>query len=486
MKWPLFENKIKDELSSHRSEVDVDALWSAIEPQVDAINQSKRKKRIGIIWFLLAGTLLLGSGAVFYFLNNSDVKNTTVVSDDIINEKTDSSRELNENKNDELKTVASNTIEQKTSSINNSETKSELNKKTYKQADIKNNPESSSEHKKADDQNKRPIANNEFINKSGQILSLENSSEAQPFETTVTDNKGSENTSNNRHSEPIQEIGMLKILPFKTKPFIPNVRIPALKNVLTGNPTTPEPSVEKVPPSNKKDFHFSVGVNGGISFSDRKLSAKDSLGNELLKVREPSEKQLETSHMGLQLNMQHRSGFEISGGFQYTRIVELYSYNKNLTTTDSIFGISYYAVNPNNDTIAVMGMVPHATHTDIAKRYYNRYTMLDIPVLIGFYKESYGWVYGAQVGVFTNISLKTKGRFLKSENEDEDIKNLFKNNVGISYYVSLSGGYKIGNQMEINLSPYLRYFPENFAVEGYPVSQKYMLIGLDARVRYWF
>ncbi|MEO1262307.1 MAG: hypothetical protein AAFZ15_26105, partial [Bacteroidota bacterium] len=79
MKWPLFKNKIKDELSAHRSEVDVDALWSAIEPQVDALNRTKRKKRRGLIWLLFAGVLLAGSTAGYFFLGNSKTHKNVVV-----------------------------------------------------------------------------------------------------------------------------------------------------------------------------------------------------------------------------------------------------------------------------------------------------------------------------------------------------------------------------------------------------------------------
>jgi hypothetical protein len=64
MKWGSLENKIKSALYGHQSEVDVDALWSAIEPGVDAIN--RRKKRKGLIWFWILGAALAGLGGYYY------------------------------------------------------------------------------------------------------------------------------------------------------------------------------------------------------------------------------------------------------------------------------------------------------------------------------------------------------------------------------------------------------------------------------------
>ncbi|MBK9013349.1 MAG: hypothetical protein IPM82_04325 [Saprospiraceae bacterium] len=64
MKWESMEDKIKAALLGHRTEVDADAIWAAIEPGVDAIN--RRKKRRGLIWFIFAGVVLAG-GALGYF-----------------------------------------------------------------------------------------------------------------------------------------------------------------------------------------------------------------------------------------------------------------------------------------------------------------------------------------------------------------------------------------------------------------------------------
>ena len=43
MKWKDFKNRLRKDAQQQKAEVDVDAIWSAIEPQVDAINEEKVK-----------------------------------------------------------------------------------------------------------------------------------------------------------------------------------------------------------------------------------------------------------------------------------------------------------------------------------------------------------------------------------------------------------------------------------------------------------
>ena len=497
MKWPLFENKIKSELSAHRSEVDIDVLWSAIEPGVDAMNQSKHKKRFSIIWFLFAGVLLLGSGVGLYFLNNSETAVSKTVSDKIANNKINNGDETVIN-------IPSNNAEiiieniKETNPIIDNQTENNSNSNSS----FNSNDNNSSKDNKKIASLVPPVAENSKIknqksaegifNKTMQIKVTNKKNDLEiPINEAITKNGATIIFGNTLEKEniilnTISRINTPPIPLFKTTKNIPKIKIPALKGVLAGNPKQPGMPDEKRHPMGKKEFKFSIAANGGISYANRSLSGIDSTENDLIKLRGRTEKQLETSHLGVKLNMRHKSGFELSSGLQYTRIVERFDYHENITTTDSIQGILYYAVNPNNDTIAVSGTVPHTTHTAIEKKYYNRYTMFDIPVLAGYFKENENWSYGAQAGVFANIFLNTEGQFLTDPKNSIDIKDLFKSSVGMSYYLGFSGGYKLGDQVEISASPYVRYFPKNFAKTGYPISQKYTLFGLDVRFRYWF
>lgn len=487
MKWPLFENKIKQELSGHRAEVDIDALWKSIEPEVDAINRSRRKNRRGFFWLFLAGASLLAGGAGFYFWNQTSgspaINNPTLPVGDAVATAENNARDF---KNPEL-IVAENKLHSIDPPSGRGETGSKPNTsasptghptwQTFTPDGIKKPLKKSAETGAGfSGQPEQPLGSSLSVSSEKKALQEGNSGTAGEMGKNVQ-----ADALNLPYALPLPGIPF-----FKTGENIGKTGLSETSNPKSNvNPVAA--SAEETPtPPRKKQFHFSLAANGGISFTKRELSLRDSVSTDLLNIRERTEKQLETSHFGLQFNTRHRSGLEFTTGLQYTRIVELFNYNEKITRTDSIIGVAYYAINPNNDTIPVMDLIPRTTHTTILKKYYNRYTMLDIPVLVGFYKEKYGWVYGVQTGIFANISLKATGRVLHNDIEDEAISSRFKSRVGISYYIGLGGGYKFGNNLEINVSPYLRYFPGDFAKDSYPISQKYTLVGMDARIRYWF
>jgi len=54
----------KDEILSHHTEVNIDEIWAAIEPQVDIINAEKKRRKRFLIFFLL-GAILLTSGGFY-------------------------------------------------------------------------------------------------------------------------------------------------------------------------------------------------------------------------------------------------------------------------------------------------------------------------------------------------------------------------------------------------------------------------------------
>ena len=488
MKWSLFKNKVKDDLSAHRSEVEVDALWSAIEPQVDAINHAKRKKRRGFIWLLFAGVLLAGGTAGYFFLGNTnDIEN--VIVENHFKEKNDeiNNKNLAEEKPKEKITETS-TIENKTTEINEQLIVSE--NKTVRQSNLTDKGSGAERIK-----NKTGIIAENKLNKNNEGINDFEKKEivlTNDFINAISENDA-ETFLKNKPKKINQRTKVFSVpyLPAK-KLELPDVLPPSIKvseskgaaNVLAEENTEPGGLPEK--PLKQKKIQFSVGLNGGISYADRNLGgrATDSIG--LLGLREIYEKQLETSHLGVQFAVEHKSGLSFTTGLQYTRMVELYERNEVVEVVDSIFGVAYYAVLPNNDTTAVMGVVPHTTISTLEKRYYNKYRMLDIPLLVGYRRVMNDWSLGAQAGVFANISINTEGRVLKNEIGEEELKEIIKSNIGLSYYAGFSVGYLLNENIEISVSPYGRYFSKSFTKDDYGLSQKYFLVGLDARFRYWF
>jgi hypothetical protein len=116
--------------------------------------------------------------------------------------------------------------------------------------------------------------------------------------------------------------------------------------------------------------------------------------------------------------------------------------------------------------------------------------MYDIPLLIGYQQILGKWRIGGQVGVFANLSLKTRGQILQNDSTSLDIganqASIFKSKVGLSYQLGLSLSRNILPNLELNFSPTLRYLPNDFTVREYGVSQKYFLINARLGLRYTF
>lgn len=492
MKWPLFENKIKEELSTHRADVDIDSLWQAIEPAVDDINKNRRKKRRMIFWLWFVGVCLAGGLATTYFLTSA---NGAATGETIALTKIDHTR--NEDVQNAETTLLNENIEiDEQETVISTENQNDVSPKTR-------SSESPIENKTIENKLKTPITTNSTIVPSDKKTSTENrikhqvssikntetNSSSAVQETIVENRSQHENTaaigaaSDRKNSLLLTSLPALKMALLKSA----EKNIIKLPEPIDFSETLMEDMAEKEAAEamrqygSKSPWRFAVGLNGGIGYANRSLSGDDAL----VELRDQYERSLETTHIGIHFTGQHESGFNASTGLQYTQMVELFERNQTFETRDSVFGIvKYVVISP--DTFAVEGMIPNDSTTVYRKKYYNRYKLIDIPVLVGYQHELGDWTIGGQIGVIANISLKTEGRVLSSATTDEAINDLFQSSVGLSYYASASVGYQLNDHLEINAAPYFRFFPKNFAKSSYSVEQKYNLIGLEMRLRYWF
>ena len=62
MKWRKFEKKVYDEFHNDAFDIDVMEVWKSIEPQIDELNKTKRKKRRTLLLVLFTGILLTATG----------------------------------------------------------------------------------------------------------------------------------------------------------------------------------------------------------------------------------------------------------------------------------------------------------------------------------------------------------------------------------------------------------------------------------------
>ena len=488
----------KDEVLSHHSDVNIDEIWAAIEPQVDLINAEKKRKKRFFIFFLL-GAMLLASGGLYMWqngankvevstTNNTGIKNTNKV-------------ELNS-----VETLIPETqeasLKELTKNIQNTANQIIRSAKTEIQDEVaQSKTDSAIETKSVNNSNKNTVQKVETL----RTLVLNNTSKVYTKDDNSTQQISTDgNIFSDKEVTTTEESPIAKIP--NPKPLIPIIPSPLVSTINNQLPSLiPEVGEVKILEQKKGEddadnegnlpggkLSFALAANTGISFINRGLAANTEreASTGVLKLRRESETLLEAIHYGLRGKLTHKSGFSISTGAQYTILSERYDNNKLITESDSIQGIIKRVIQLNGDTLDIAGWVPRTTSYKYEKEIFNRYKMIDVPFIVGFEGGMKKWSLGIQAGVFVNLALKTSGQVRSSETEDLDIgdnqTDTFKSKVGLSYYGGIYIRRALSPNLDITIAPHGRFFAQDFNVSSYDIKQRYSLIGVQAGLSYRF
>jgi hypothetical protein len=486
MKWEKFRKQVKKELNEYESPVDIHSVWKNIEPKINLLNQENKRRNRFFIAFPIVGVLLLASISTYWSFTSFDFSNTSLFSQE--KNKTIEATQAITTDTEETRKEAS-TSSQKTISLKEDEAKE--NQKIETKSNRNNAPldlYSSQKNKTTAIKENVPISKS-----SDKIYKLAIQNEkTETINTAPTTQRNAEVSSLNSSDENVflaknstqKRLLVVDLLtPFpvnfqKEDTFI--WQKDSLLNAMHVLPTKPL----------HKAFSLGIELLGGIGYAHKTLSDKTNGNDSLLLLRKNSEALLETSQIGLQFTLTHQSGFTFSSGIQRTTIAERLNYTNTLIETEMVEGIIHYRTNLAGELEAIQGMIPLTRTMLTQKKIYNRYEMYDIPLLIGYQQILGKWRIGGQVGVFANLSLKTRGQVLQNDSTSLDIganqASIFKSKVGLSYQLGLSLSRNILPNLELNFSPTLRYLPNDFTVREYGVSQKYFLINARLGLRYTF
>ncbi len=479
MNWDNLNNRLRKDAEGQNNDFDFDSIWNAIEPQVDEINIEKKKKRRAIFFWWGTGILLLSVG--LWFLGNqfSQKENIAQTTD---NQKVTSDLKTTSNKNTAALNENTTVIPQDNlgkkegnnqsdaplnNGITNRNSKSNLSKNKNRVAKNKSdsNPPIST-NQEVILENKTPTENLFPIVKS------ENDKEESILQSPPTQKKQS------KIKEEIFNISsLISWLDFSKEKF-------SLEN---------EKKVWF--PTPKKKRNFSIGIYGGVNYTHRTLAEKRDSTNIVLQNRETYETPLETSQVGINFSYKilnkEKYNVEITTGLQLTSIAERYKNYTSDIIEKQVEGVEFLSYGLGTTPTEIMGLVTQTKTTEYRKEIFNTYRLIDIPVLIS-YNRSFGekWEAGIQGGIFANLALRTKGIIPSAELFDIDLASeeldIFKSNVGVSYHLGLNFKRKLSQQWEVNFSPAVRYFNNDFANDNYDLSQKYVLFGGNVGVNYRF
>ena len=506
MNWDRLKNRMQEEASQKEVKVDIDDIWAAIEPEVDVINQERRKRKFFFFWLVGLG-LMLALGSI-YFMMDKNAPDSLLVDFEKM-EKTTSEHEhelshahvhshSDDEQTDDIKIVTEqNEKAEEEQTISNSQNKIEKHiSPKDKTKNYQKNIQSSASTKVQIVEDKLPWKISQSDQKAKPINELVDS------DLILSKNKNDITDLNTQLNISIVEKELFEIVnPLATLTLnlrdIENNLVPE-NNISNYYTALTKEEIEEILSRKKAQyrapkFTFSLGLMGGIGKAPNNLNTKNDTVSSLLLIRRDTESSLETNQVGLAFSIRHQSGLSLSSGLQQTTMVEKVSFDDTITEVKDIEGVTDIIVNSNGDSTYIMGVIPETTVTVIEKRQYVRYKLLEVPLIMGWQtrdKNNTGWTFGVEAGVVPNISLTTKGIIFDENYGDvnlaTDQPSYFKKNIGMSYHLGFSVRRMLFENIELSFKPTVRFFPNDFSAAGNPISQKYNLVSGQVGVNYIF
>lgn len=199
---------------------------------------------------------------------------------------------------------------------------------------------------------------------------------------------------------------------------------------------------------------WSLSVEGDLSMID--LSVDDFLFQQdtlpMVSLPEVVYQPLEAVSAAILLGYQTRSGWQIRTGLSVTRINTV----ANLTTETIEEGVMREGLTDpqiiNGDTIYSIGLVSGTERTLRTQRYYNKLTLIDVPILLGKEFSFSRWRLGLEAGPVINLRAKGSARYLQVNGEfspRSESDAIFRPSLGVMLRVGASAGYRLTERLEV-------------------------------------
>lgn len=231
-------------------------------------------------------------------------------------------------------------------------------------------------------------------------------------------------------------------------------------------------------------------VYAGPVLANHRMASRSEDVSAYIHLRDSTESARLSWHAGLRLGYRHSSGATLRIGGHYTMVNEVFDYfdgsfSQTVTRIDSIFDAGGNLIR--TDTIRVV-----QTGQRI-KKTYNRYHMIDLPLLAG-YEGRYGiWHYGVHAGPVFNVAFIKKGDILSPAGDPVSISDsdpaaypAFADRLGLSIYGAALLGRRIGEHTYLYSEIYIHHRLRSMTMDTYPIDQRQTNAGLSVGLRMKF
>lgn len=281
-----------------------------------------------------------------------------------------------------------------------------------------------------------------------------------------------------------------------TQPAAPGIKLPGVNFGLSGEQTSDFalPDYKDHCYTNSNHYFF-VELNAGLDLPFQRLGVQHfaSETQQYLDKRANTEYGFISYNANLLAGYIHPSGFLAKTGVQYAQLNEKFSLIKQSIvkiqtqiTIDTMFKEDgTYLIQRDTTTTEIMGEEKLTSN--------NHFRMVDIPLIIGYRYAGANFGLEVNTGLIFNLMNYSSGRIFDESihpsyygvKGDGDFSP-FKTRVGLSLYTGIRYMTGFYGRTQFYIEPNLRYYFNSFSNSDYPLSQKYLVLGVTSGMKYFF
>ncbi len=482
-----FEQHLRDQLGQHKSPVDTGAVWAGVQQKMG----TAPKGGFTFSWYMSALLLLLLAGGTMWGIYATQSNATAVyeprnvealawLTDEGFLAESSISTPIEESGNDPI-SATDNTQ----SSIQQASARSEGVKDEVTHANLGQHEQSPMPANYLGNELEVVGGSKPMVNPESQFAMnhADRQANAENAEAKATD---SPIKSSSVPSAPLAQSQESAFSLLNTMPMRPaaGIGLSAQEQTLMGGPWN---LPEWVHPENKPEPQGKWMIRGGIGagLPMRQLSSQISAWDTYTERRKQTETPLDFMTAHLMVGMQLSGGWYAMTGLNITQITESFHVHMRTEESSTVPVISEIFINAHGDSLLTYQDAEVSIVRETEMNHYNRYTLIDVPLFVGYEWQRGRWFVALEGGVMFNLSLRATGSMLTYDEVPVRLENsgMIRSRVNFSYAAQLRLGYQMSPRWRAELTPVWRVLPGSL-LSTENQQQNYHLPGLQLGLRY--
>lgn len=228
----------------------------------------------------------------------------------------------------------------------------------------------------------------------------------------------------------------------------------------------------------------------GIGYGWRKFNLKNELYSQLFQNKINLETAIHNESYTVYVGVLWNKGISASTGIEYFRQWEKYRYVNNYATIDKPL-VEYDTTFIGGEMQIVKDTISEVTIGQHTYQHYNKFTSIDIPLIVAYEYPVGNWIFSINGGIFLNILQSAQGQVASLKKTPVEIGNdgvaySYESRIGLGYYGGLGISYYLKKGWEVGLHPRIRYNPHSLMSEKSVLSERFIQFNISLGLRRYF